>query len=136
MQAAYLLFLVIIFYSVGGMVDYWQSATEHHKPIPKFLLDYFLVFWLFIYSGILPFLLVLVSSNYNWGLAKIFVGAMLIGVSLWDMVYSLLERKGLVSAQDIYFCIKGKNFALSKTQLYVWHAIRWITGIILLKSSL
>lgn len=132
MQKIQLILIVISFYFVGGIIDYWQSAMEHKKVIPKFLLDYFLIFWLIIYSGVLPFLLVFVASNHNLDLAKIFIGAMLIGISLWDMVYSFFDTKTLVSPQDIYFCIKNKNYGLSKTQLYLWHLIRWTIGILFL----
>ena len=132
MQALQLVGLVLLFYLIGGVIDYWQSATEHHKKIPRWLLDYFLLFWLFIYSGLIPFLLIWVSSGYNLTIAKTFIGAMLIGMSLWDLVYSLLDTRQLVSPQAIYFCIKGKNYGLTKKQLYLWHLLRWITGLAIL----
>ncbi|KKS90194.1 MAG: hypothetical protein UV66_C0007G0006 [Candidatus Woesebacteria bacterium GW2011_GWA1_43_12] len=135
MQKIQIILIVITFYIVGGMIDFWQSAKEHNKKIPQFLLDYFLIFWLIIYSGILPFLLVFVASNYNFDLAKTFIGAMLIGISLWDLVYSIFDTKSIVSPQKIYFCVKGKNYGLSKQQLYIWHAIRWIAGIVLLVTQ-
>lgn len=136
MQKILLIILVMTFYVVGGIIDYWQSAMEHKKKIPRFLLDYFLIFWLIIYSGVLPFLLVFVASNYNIELAKVFTGAMLIGISLWDVVYSLFDTKSLVSPQAIYFCMRGKNYGLSKNQLYLWHTFRWLVGIGLIAGVL
>lgn len=135
MQKILLIFTVLVFYLVGGTVDYWQSATEHHKKIPQWLLDYFLIFWLLTYSGVLPFLLIFISSNFNLELTRLFIGAMLVGISIWDIAYSLFDTGRPVSSQKIYFVVKGKNFSLSEKQMYVWHIIRWAAGLILLSES-
>lgn len=124
----------VAFYCIGGAIDYWQSARQHNKPIPKFLKDYFALFWLILYSGILPFLMVYFASGFNSYIALKYLGGFFIGVSLWDFVYARLDKNKLVyNIKDYWFWGK-KDYGLTKNQLIVWHVIRILVGFVLLMN--
>ena len=124
MEVLLLFLIVITFYTIGGSIDYWQAAMEHKKKLPIFLRDFFLVIWLFIYSGTLPFLLVFIASGFDITLAFAFLAAACIGSVGWDVTYSLLDTNKLVSDQKGYFVLKGKNYGLTEKQTFLWHGIR------------
>lgn len=123
-----LIIATLIFFSFGGMIDYWQAAMEHKKKLPRYLIDFFLVIWLFIYTGILPFFIVFIASNYDIKTSGVYFGAMCIGSVLWDLMYSLHDTKKLLSDQSGYFVFKQKNYGLGKDQIALWHIIRIIIG--------
>ncbi len=127
-----LVILIFMFLGVGGMIDYWQSAMEHGKRLPKFLKDYFLVIWLFVFTGFFPFLMILVASNYNWEMSLGALGAICMGTIIWDIVFSLLDKGVPVSNQIGYFVFRQKNYNLTSKQIYIWHAIRFCAGVILI----
>ena len=123
---------VCVFLFIGGIIDYWQSARHHHKPIPKLLRNYFALFWLILYSGILPFILVFSASNFNLEIAKIYLGFLLVGMVLWDIVYSFLDKKTLISYQKDYWFWGDKDYPLGKNQIICWHLVRLVIGVLIL----
>ncbi|HSV95114.1 MAG TPA: hypothetical protein VLH94_04065 [Spirochaetia bacterium] len=132
-SSQYILGMVVCaFFLVGGMVDYWQSARHHHKPIPYVLEKYFALFWLILYSGVLPFTLIFLASGFNFFVAKTYLGFAFIGFVLWDIVFSLLDKKTLISDQEAYWFWGDKDYPLSKGQVAVWHLIRLIVGMTIL----
>lgn len=124
--------ITILFLTTGGVVDYWQSARHHGKNIPLWLDNYFGLFWLILYSGLLPILLVFSASNFNFSTAKFYIGFLLIGAVCWDLIYSLLDKKVLVDKVKDYWFWGGKDFGLSKSQIILWHIIRLSIAIILI----
>lgn len=132
-QSDYILGItVFLFLFLGGIIDYWQSARHHHKPLPASLEKYFGLFWLILYSGLLPFILVFSASGFNLHTARVFIGTFFIGIVVWDMVYSLLDKKTLISGQKDYWFWGGKDYSLSKNQIVVWHIIRLLAGSLIL----
>ena len=61
-----------------------------------------------------------------------YLGAVLVGAVLWDLVYSLLETQKYVSNQPGYFVMKGKNYSLTTRQIYIVHITRIFIGLGLL----
>lgn len=131
-QQILLFILVVAFLAVGGLIDYWQSGMEHKKPIPKSLIDYFLVLWLILYTGIIPFLFIYIASGFSFSIALTTLGALSIGAIVWDLVFSKLDKGALVSDQVGYFVFRQKNYNLARNQIFSWHVIRGVIGLILL----
>ena len=123
-----LILVTIVLFTVGGIIDYWQAAMEHKKKLHKHLEDFFLIIWLFVYSGLLPFLLVFIASNYDIQTTGIYFGAVCIGSVSWDVIYSFLDTGKPISDQRGYFVMKQKNYGLSSRQIALWHIIRLIIG--------
>ena len=128
--------VVIVFFIFGGVIDYWQSARHHHKPIPNYLEKYFAFFWLFAYTGVLPLLIAYAASGFKINTALMYTGFALIGMVCWDMVYSLLDQKKLISSQIDYFYWKNKDYQLTKKQIAVWHLIRLLVGLLLIFKAI
>lgn len=135
-RIALLLTVVLLFFMCGGMVDYWQSAMEHEKYIQPYLKDYFVFFWLIFYTGILPFLMVVLASNYDRKIIRLYLGAFLWGSVLWDVIYSLNESGLLVVGIKDYLYLRGDLFGLTANQIIVWHIIRIILGWYFLRIGL
>lgn len=128
----FLIFFTLIFYIVGGCVDYWQAARHHKLIIPKLLKNYFALFWLILYSGILPFLLVYTASNFNVNVSLKYIGAFLIGASLWDFIFAyLFKGTPIVGIKDYWFW-GNKNYGLSKNQIILWHVVRIFAGLFII----
>jgi hypothetical protein len=122
----------ILFLTVGGVVDYWQSARHHNKPIPRWLKDYFALFWLILYTGLLPFMLVVSASDFDADTVKIYLGFFFIGMTCWDIVFSYLQSgKFVVSIKDYWFWGK-KDYGLTKNQIILWHALRLAVGLMII----
>lgn len=129
MNIALLIIVTIIFYSFGGMIDYWQSARHHNMKIPFLLKKYFAFFWLIMYSGVLPFLLVYSASNFDNGVAMKFMGAFLIGAAVWDIVFAFLKSgKPVVAIHDYWFW-GNKDYGLTRNQIIFWHILRMAGGL-------
>jgi hypothetical protein len=127
-----LIIVTILFYSFGGMVDYWQSARHHNMKIPFLLKKYFAFFWLIMYSGILPFLLVYSAANFDNEVALKFTGAFLIGSVVWDILFALLKSgRPVVDISDYWFWGE-KNYGLRKNHILFWHGARMLGGILII----
>lgn len=130
-QLTGLFITVLIFFLIGGTIDYWQSARHHGKYLHRWLNDYFGIIWLILYTFLLPGLMVLFSSG-KLEFFLIFLGASSIGSVLWDLTYSLLDQKKLISKQKDYFYFKNIDFGLSARQVFIWHTTRISFGSVLL----
>lgn len=133
-RVLYLLIIVLAYFLTGGIIDYWQSARHHGKYLPKWLNDYFGIIWLLIHSFLLPGIMLGVVTG-NLKILGIFIGASAIGSVIWDVTYSILDQKKLVSDQKDYWYFKGKDYGLNRMQIYVWHGVRLIIGIIIIANS-
>lgn len=122
----FLAVIIILFLSTGAIVDYWQASMEHKYKLPSFIKNYFGIFWLVLYTGIFPFLIAFCASGYNLKTAQLYLGVFILGTVIWDLIYSYLYSGKLFSDQPGYFYLKGKNFGLSKIQMYLWGVIRII----------
>lgn len=123
---------IIFFFVVVAIVDYWQASMEHHKYLHPFIKDYFGIWWAVLVACVFPFLFVFAASNFNLGVAKFFLGVFLVGIIIWDLVYSILDTGKLVSAQPIYFYIRGKNWGFSERGMYIWHLSRLSLALVVL----
>lgn len=132
LQILLLIVITLCFYGTGGMIDYWQHARHHKKPIPPILKNYFAFFWLIMYSGLLPFLLVASSSNFNREIIIYYFGAFLIGTSIWDFTFSLIKKGVLVFDISDYWFWGGKDYPLTKKQWIIWHMIRLTAGTLVI----
>ena len=125
--------LLIIFACVGGAVDTYTSHRFFPPKIhpPKWFARTFLVWWLIIYSMVLPFLMVFIASGYNPQIIKLTITFGLLASIFWDLIFSKLWSGEWVSEScETWFWVGGRNFGFSKEKIIWFHLFRIILFVV------
>ena len=128
-----LIVLLIFFVVAGGVVDTYASYRffpPRVKP-PRWLSEYFLIWWLIVFVGLLPFLIAYTASGYSFWVIKIYITFLPILSVLWDLVFSKIwSGKWISDSCKTWFWVKKFNIGFDKKTIIRFHLVR--LGIFLL----
>lgn len=127
--------LLVIFAIVGGMVDTYASHRFFPPQIkpPKWLSDFFLVWWLVIFVILLPMSIAFAASGFKFWVIKTFLVFGVLASVFWDLVFSKIwSGKWISDSCKTWFWVGKFNLGFNSKQIVWWHLFRLILFLLLI----
>lgn len=126
--------IILLFAAIGGAIDTYASHRFFPPKIhpPRWLSDIFLFWWLVIFVGVFPFLLVFVALDYNPEIIKVFVTFWVLGSVIWDLVFSKIWSGKWISDSCVTWFWLGKhNLGFTEKTILPFHVMRLVLFLFL-----